>query len=141
MPTRDIRSNLEGQIAFNEVIITDTTTSGTIIDTDDYDSGIVFFIFAGEYNDGTFTPAIYESDDPGMSGATALADKNLIGTEAGATISGATTTTEVLKSLGVVGTKRYIQLRMVSTATTLGSVIVSVVAKKGELLPITGLSA
>jgi len=141
MSVRDIRSNLEGQLAFNATVATDTTTAGTIIDTADYDGGVKFDLIATAYTDGTYTPLLEESDDSGMSGATAVPDAKIIGTEAGAAISAATATTDVLNSIGVFANKRYIRLSIVSTGTTTGATIVSVAQKQPEVTPVAGLSA
>ena len=43
MPTRDIRSNLESKVVQRDTITTNTTTDGFIIDTSDFDGGIVMY--------------------------------------------------------------------------------------------------
>lgn len=141
MATRDIRSNLEGQLVFNATVSSDTTTAGTIIDTADYDGGIKLDFIASAYTDGTYTPLLQESDDSGMAGATDIPDAALIGTEAGAALSAATADTEVLKSLGFFSNKRYVQVSLVSTAVTTGATLQVVAQKMPEVTPVVGLSA
>jgi hypothetical protein len=141
MATRDIRSNLEGQLVFNATVSSDTTTAGTIIDTADYDGGIKLDFIVSAYTDGTYTPLLQESDDSGMSGATDIPDAALIGTEAGAALSAVTADTEVLKSLGFFSNKRYVQVSLVSTAVTTGATLQVVAQKMPEVTPVDGLSA
>lgn len=142
MAVKDIRSNLLSKIAFDvQAISTNTTTTGGIIDTKDFDSGVMFTLLCSAYTDGTYTPLLYESDDSGMSGATAVADANLIGTEAGAAISAATTEGTNLKSIGAFGTKRYLRLDIVSTSTSSGATIGAIFTGAPEIVPDANLSA
>lgn len=119
---KDNRSGNLSKLAMNEIINSDTTTTGAIIDTADYDSG-TFTILSSVYNAGTYTPILYESADSGMSGATAVADANLIGTEAGAALSAVTADGASLVSFGVFGTLRYLRLSMVSVSSTTTTII------------------
>lgn len=142
MPTRDIRSNLISEIAFDvQAISTDTTTTGGIIDTANYDGGVMFTLLCSAYTDGTYTPLLYEDDASDMSTKTAVADANLIGTEAGAAVSAATTEGEVLTSLGAFGTKRYLRLDIVSTSTSSGATIGAIFTGSPEVKPSASLSA
>lgn len=99
-------------------ISTDTTTAGTIIDTRGYEA-VEFIFFSGARTDGTYTPLIEESDDSGLSGSNAVADEDLLGTEAAAAISAANT----VKRIGYVGHKRYVRLSVVSTGTSSGATV------------------
>lgn len=58
--------------------------------------------------DVTFTVLVEESDDAGMSGATAVADAQLLGTEAGAQFLFSDDNKAV--KIGYVGSKRYIRV-------------------------------
>ena len=140
MPTRDIRSDLLPRLAFLAIITTDTTTLGAIIDTKDFDGGFMYTLASTVFGAGTYTPIIEESDDSGMSGATDVADINLIGTEAGAVIDALTGAGEVLKSIGVFGTKRFLRLKILSASTTT-TTIVAFAHAKPELRPSDLLSA
>jgi len=141
MATNDIRSDLLPRLAFNANISTDTTTAGAIIDTADVDGGVSYELLAQAWTDGTYTPLLEESDDSGMSGATAVPDENLIGTEAGAAVSALTAAGAVLTSFGAFGTKRYLRLSIVSTGTSTGADIVAVFNGVPEIKPDPALSA
>lgn len=141
MPTQDIRSNLLSRLAFKASITTDTTTAGAIIDTADFDGGVMYTLLTTVYGAGTYTPLLEESDDSGMSGATAVADANLIGTEAGAALGTAVTASgAVLNSFGCFGTKRYLRLSIVS-ATTTTTTVVAILTGQPEVCPSPLLSA
>lgn len=142
MAIKDIRSNLLSKSAFaTAAISTDTTTNGTIIDTADYDAGVMFEVFCTAYTDGTYTPLIEEGDDSGLSDASAVADANLIGTEAGAALSAATVGGGVLNTIGVFGTKRYLRLSFVSTSTSTGATVGANAIVAPEVIPSPDLSA
>ena len=68
MPTRDIRNGLLPRRAFLAIINSDTTTNGDIIDTANFDGGIVFTLIATVFGAGTYTPILEESEDSGMAG-------------------------------------------------------------------------
>jgi hypothetical protein len=65
------------------VVSDNTAEVGAIIDRQGFD-GLTYVIATGTLADvdATFTVLLEESDDSGMSGATAVADANLLGTEA-----------------------------------------------------------
>jgi hypothetical protein len=140
MPVKDIRSDLEPKLAFLAIINSDTTTNGAIIDTEAYDSGIVFNFLCTVYGAGTYTPVIEESDDSGMSGAVDVADTKLIGTEAGAALSAATVSGAGLNSIGIVGTLRYVRVKIASVTSTT-STIVATFNGAPEIVPSPNLSA
>jgi len=142
MPIKDIRSNVLDKYAFPvQAISSDTTTSGAIIDTADFDGGGMFTLLCSAYTDGTYTPLIQESDDSGMSGATAVADANLIGTEAGAALSAVTASGANLNSIGFFGTKRYVRLQIVSASTSSGATVGATFTGSPEIVPSASLSA
>ncbi len=89
------------------VIVTDTTTNGIIIDTMGFEAA-TFDLVAGIVTLGTVTMAIYESDDSGMAGETAIAGDFLVG--AYATLS----TTDAINSVGAVFQKRYARVKVTS---------------------------
>jgi hypothetical protein len=104
-------------------ISTDTTTASNIIDTQGYDK-VTFVIIASAYTDGTYTPAVSESDDSGMSGENAVADADLTRLETAAAVSAATTnSTDASKKIGYLGSKRYVTCDIVSTSTSSGATV------------------
>ena len=140
MAVKDIRSGLLPKLAFNAIINSDTTTNGAIIDTADFDGGVLFTILSSVFNAGTYTPVLEESDDSGMSGANDVADGNLIGTEAVAVISAVSASGANLVSLGAFGTKRFLRLKIVSASSTT-TTIVAVYQGATEVSPSPDLSA
>lgn len=102
-------------------IITGNGTSTTqIIDRLGYDS-LVYAFAAGAVTDGTWTVTMFESDDSGMSGETAVAAADLIGLASGAsTFTITTTDANTVKKVGYKGSKRYTRCKAVATGQTTG---------------------
>lgn len=118
----DQKNDLKDVNAFDiQTIATDTTTNGDIVDTAGF--GAVTFVFqTGTVTDGDYTVLIQEGDDSGLSDAAAVADADLIGTEADASFS-ADTDDNAVSSIGYRGSKRYVRFNIVSTNTTSGAVV------------------
>lgn len=115
----DMHNNVFMAMARNTAAITtNTTTAGIIIDTQGYES-LEFVAFSGARTDGSYLPLIEESDDAAMSGANAVDDEDLLGTEVAATIAAANT----VKRIGYRGGKRYVRLSFVSTGVTSGATL------------------
>lgn len=93
----------------------DAEQAGIIIDTQGYEE-VTFYIASGVITTGTITPILYDGDDSGLSDAAAVADANLIGTEADATF--AVTDDATTKALGYKGPKRYVRLNLVTAGGT-----------------------
>ena len=128
---KDIRSDLAYAVALDpQTIASDTTTTGEIIDTADYDGGVMVTQLA-TVTDGTFLPVLEESADSTFATYSAIADANLIGTEADATLS----TTQAVSTIGINNTLRYIRYKVTSASTTTGAVIAAVYHKKAEVKP------
>jgi len=87
----------------------DTAFVSTIVDRKLYAS-VMFAIVTGVLADAgaTFTALLEESDDSGMSGATAVADADMHGTEAGASFI--QSDDNAVFKVGYRGNKRYIRL-------------------------------
>lgn len=132
---RDLRSDLEVENAFNQAIASDTTTASTfILDTADYDNGVVFAFAAQVWASGSFEPKLEHSDDSGMAGAVDVPAANIIGSIVNATLDAATVEGAAMPSLGVVGVKRYVRVSIVSTGTADATIVVTAI-KMPELLP------
>lgn len=100
-----------------------TTTASNIIDTQGYDK-VTFVVVASAYTDGTFTPAVSESDDSGMSGENAVADADLTRLETAAAITAATSNSaDNSGKIGYVGSKRYVTCDIVSTGVSSGATV------------------
>ena len=109
---RDMMNNTHVKPVLSPVataLADDTAQVGGIIDKLGFNS-LTYVIQTGTLADAgaTFTTLLEESDDSGMSGATAVADEDLIGTEALASFT-QTADGKVFK-LGYIGTKRYTRL-------------------------------
>jgi len=115
MASRDLKNDIKILTALNIASIsTNTTTVGTEIDTQGYES-VTFEIITGARTDGTVTPLIQETDTSG-SYSGSVDDDNLIGLETDAALSVA----HFRSRVGYIGTKRYVKLSLVSTSVTTG---------------------
>ncbi len=127
---RDSFNNINPIRCISPVVISDNTASvGATIDRQGYDS-LTYVIATGTLADidATFAILLEESDDSGMSGATAVADSDLLGTE---TLAAFTFThDDETRKLGYIGDKRYTRLTLTPSLNS-GSAPVSVVAILG----------
>ena len=104
----------------------DTAKVGAIIDHQGFDKCLYHIAYGSIADtDATFTTLLEESDDSGMSGATAVADADLLGTEAGATPLFSNDNTGF--KLGYRGSKRYTRLTLTPASNT-GAILTSAVA-------------
>lgn len=81
---KDLMNLIDVKRVISPVSVADNTAQvGQIIDRKGFD-GLTYLIATGSIADAdaTFTVLLEESNDSGMSGATAVADADLIGTEA-----------------------------------------------------------
>lgn len=121
MASRDLHNNIEPKVALNSAAITtNTTTNGVIVDTAGFES-VEFVILSAALTDGTYTPSITEGDASDLSGGSATATADLIGTVAGATF--AATDDNTVKRIGYKGSKRYVRLNLTSAGTTSGGTL------------------
>jgi len=119
----EIHSNIKQVLAIIPAAIgANATKTGGIIDRRDY-GGVQFIVAYGSVTTtGTIvTLVVREGDVTGTM--TSVADADLIGTEALASLLAATprtagTTKEVAKRVGYKGLKRYVQLLAVQTGVT-----------------------
>lgn len=119
MSKYDLHNNILQKVARNTAAISsDTTTAGIIIDTQGFES-LEFLLHTGARTDGTFTPLIEHGDDPSLSDAAAVDDADLLGTEAGAALAAANSSSRI----GYRGSKRYVRLSVVSSGVTSGATV------------------
>lgn len=134
-----VREQVTHQAVYNalepQVIATDTTTAGAIIDTANYDLGVYFAVLVTSYTDGTYTLKIEDGDDSGLSDAADVPTANLVYGTLPA-VSAAVAEGGVLAKEGVFGTKRYIRPSIVSTSTTTGATVQVIAVNGGEVLPL-----
>lgn len=119
---KDMKNNIKVSNALNiQAISTNATTAGAIIDTKGYDS-LTFVFQTGTITDGDYTLLIHEGDNSALSDAAAVADADLLGTEAAASFVADTDDNKVSK-IGYRGNKRYVRLSVVSTNVTTGGTV------------------
>ena len=127
---RDAFNNIDALKCIAPVVIGDDTASvGATIDRQGFDS-LTYIIATGVLADAnaTFAILLQESNDSGMSGATSVADADMLGTEALAGFDfGDDSET---RKLGYIGDKRYTRLTLTPNGNA-GSAPVSVVAILG----------
>ena len=119
-----IKEKATEQIVLNaletQTIATDTTTTGTIIDTAGYDNGIYFAVNVGAYSDGTYTLKIQDGDNSALSDAAVIPAAQLIWPSMPAPAAAIVEGTSLPKQ-GIFGQKRYVRADIVSTATSSGA--------------------
>jgi hypothetical protein len=118
-----------------QAIGTNTTTTGAIIDTADYDSGVYFAMLCYAYTDGTYTMKIEHGDDASLSDAADVpaATKMVYGSLPA--LTAADSEGDVMAKEGVFGTNRYLRVSIVSTGVTTGASLAVVAVVGTELYP------
>lgn len=109
-----------------QVVDTDTTTVGAIIDTADYDNGVYFAVNVGLFTDGVYTLKIEDGDNSALSDAADIPAAQLVWSSMPAPLA-AVAEGAALSKQGIFGQKRYVRVSIVSTGTTTGATV-SVVA-------------
>ncbi len=113
---RDAFNNINPIRCISPVSVADNTAEvGEIIDRQGFDS-VTYVISTGTLADvdATFAVLLEESDDSGMSGATAVADSDLLGTEVLAAFTFAND--DATRKLGYIGSKRFSRLTITPSA-------------------------
>jgi hypothetical protein len=108
----------------------DTAFTSKILDMQNSDSAELVIQW-GAVTDAnvTFAVVLSESDDSAMSGATAVADADLLGTEAGAMIL--FSQDDDTSKIGYVGIKRYIQAVLTPTGNNSGDINIAAIWVQG----------
>lgn len=119
---KDTKTTLYPKPALNpQAITTDTTTDGTAIDLKGYHS-CLFVIQSATITDGTYTPVIEESSTGDFSGEeTAVIDADLTNTEANAAFAAADD--NECKTIGYIGSERYVRFTITSASTSSGGTL------------------
>lgn len=133
---KDMHSNIKVITAITPAAVGTSGAAGgklsAAIDRRGYES--VEFVFnystAGASTD-TVTPIVYESDTATSAGFTAVADADLIGTEAAITISAAGA-----GKIGYRGNKRYVGIRLYGTGHATGTVGAIAILGNPHLAPV-----
>lgn len=130
---RDLHSNIDVKPVISPQIGTDNTAMvGAIIDIQGHES-LEYIIATGTLADAdaTFTVLLEEGDAANLSDAAAVADADLLGTEALASFTFAAD--DKVFKLGYKGNKRYTRLTITPAANT-GNAPISAVAVMEALL-------
>lgn len=136
MAINDISNNLKQIQAMTPTAFeTPGNVVGTILDTAEFELGLMFTVNVAEYSDGGYSLTLEESDDSNMAGAVQITGDKLIGSLP--VISAAIASGEEIPTVGVISNLRYVR----TTITTVGSLengaTVSVVAtQKTEYMPV-----
>ena len=119
---RDLHSNFDFVESIDPVAVgtTGTGQTGAVVDRRGYNAVEMLVSYGAiTATAATFTVTMLEGDATGAM--TSVADADLLGTEAGTGLAAATrvdsSTENVTKRLGYIGEKRYVQAKIVSTAT------------------------
>lgn len=126
----DLHSNCDQVVSIPPIALTTIAgLAGAINDRQGY-KGVTFFVGYGAMTatDATIVLRLKEGDVTGT--LTSVADSDLLGTEALASIPAATRTDgvgdKVFKRLGYKGVKRYVQLSVASTTVTAATIVSAV---------------
>jgi len=123
---RNIASNVLVKRAISPVSVADSTAEvSEIIDTNGYNSA-AFFISTGSLadTDATFAVLVEEDTASGFGTATAVADADLDGTEAGAAFTFADD--DEVRKIGYLGGNRYIRLTITPTGNASAALMAAV---------------
>lgn len=128
---RDLMSNIDPRVALAPVVVTDNTAQVcSIIDGQGFDS-MTYIIATGTLADAdaTFAVLLEEGDASNLSDAAAVADADLVGTEA---LAGFTFAADAkTRKLGYRGTKRYTRMTITPSGNS-GNAPLAVVAIAGH---------
>ena len=138
MAVKDIRSDIQQNIALTVAVTGNGTTNGFAIDTADFELGLMFDVLVNNFTDGSYAFTLEESVDSAFTVPVAIVDGSdkLIGTLAGLTATAASVSGAILKTIGVISNLQFVRLNVVATGVTTGADIVSVVSQKGEVMPV-----
>jgi hypothetical protein len=129
MAQRDGKNSIQVVLAGVLTLSGTSTVSTDWVDTRGFDK-VTFATINNTVTDaGTasgFSYVVEESDDTAAANATAVADAELIGTEAALTVTSDAADDQVAGGIGYVGDARYVRLS--ATGTTGSSAVVNVVA-------------
>lgn len=107
----DLHNNCTTVNAFDQqVIASDTTTVGNIIDTKDFNM-LEILMISGTLTDGAYAVTLEHGDDSALADTAAVPAAEILGS-----ISYALADDDLTKRIGYVGKKRYVRMSVVSTA-------------------------
>jgi hypothetical protein len=132
-----MRNNAEYGLALSATLAGATPAAGDWIDMQGWEA-LTFTVSTGTVTDaGTasgFAFEVQESDTTAAADATAVADADLIGTEAALTVTADTDDNKLIGSIGYRGSKRYVRIVATGTAGTDAAVTVHARKDKGAIM-------
>jgi hypothetical protein len=130
MASQDTHNSIDERVALNtQLINTDTTTNGNIIDTQAYES-VEFLVQAGVVTAGDVTPALQDGEDSGLSDAATVDAAFVLGSLVALDTSNTTT------RFGYVGKKRYVRPNAVSANSADLTVGITVILGHPRIAPV-----
>jgi hypothetical protein len=134
MAVFDTRNDAEYGLGLSATLSGTTKAEGDWIDMQGWQS-LTFSVSTGTVTDaGTtagFSFQVEEGDDTTDAGATAVADADLIGSEADLTVTSDDDDNKMVGSIGYRGSKRYVRMTAVGTTGTNAVVTVHATKRKG----------
>lgn len=134
MAVFDTRNDAEYGLGLSATLSGTTKAEGDWIDMQGWQS-LTFSVSTGTVTDaGTasgFSFQVEEGDDTTDAGATAVADADLIGSEADLTVTSDDDDNVMVGSIGYRGSKRYVRMTAVGTTGTNAVVTVHATKRKG----------
>ena len=135
MAVFDTRNDAEYGVGLSATLSGTTKAEGDWIDMQGWQS-VTFSVGTGTVTDaGTasgFSFQVEEGDDTTDAGATAVADADLVGTEAALTVTSDTDDDKMIGSIGYIGSKRYVRMTAVGTTGTNAAVHVHATKRMGS---------
>ena len=143
MSNNDMHANMkQAQAIIPAAIGPNATKTGQIVDRRGYGGVEIVFSYGSVTTTGTIvTVVVREGDVTGTM--TSVADADLLGTEALASLLAATprtagTTKEVSKRVGYIGQKRYVQALLLQTGvTSVGAVSATTILHSPSVAPVS----
>lgn len=122
----DMRSETTAAFGISATLSGTTPSAGNIVDLADYQAATFLYQTGAVTDAGAaagFSIVVQESDTTAASDFTAVADADLVGTEAGLAVTSDDDDSKAIGCIGYIGTKRYV--RVVVTGTTGTNAIVN----------------
>lgn len=132
MASRDLMNNITPKVAIAPVVVTDgTAQTSDAIDTQGYES-VTFVIATGTLADAdaTWTVTVYEGSTSTQGDHTAVADADLIGTEALAGFTFADDSEG--RKIGYRGSERYVSIKIDDDTANTGNAPMCAIALLGH---------
>jgi len=129
MASQDSKSSSASAVAVNfQTIASDTTTVGTIIDSQGFES-LIFSLVTATVTDGDYALILEDGDDSGLSDAATVTSTFLVGSLPAFTED---TDDNLSLDVGYIGKKRYVRASVVSTNFSASGAVIGSMVMKGH---------